>query len=116
MARVLHLDADKAIRDIVSSTLTKIGHSVVSFTHTQDAEQVVGDFDLIICDATIDSHFDGLLFALACKEIGKTVLILAEQHKFSRIPFLSKSVAQNETALIAKVRSLLRSSHSTTHP
>lgn len=90
MASILHIEDDMECRDIVKDILSL--HNVVGAKTVSEAKELGEDFDLFICDSGLNRPFDGLLFATDLVSRGNKVIILANSHKFKRIPFFHKGL------------------------
>lgn len=109
MAKVLHLGVNSQIRDLISSVVSEMGHEILFFSDPDLALQNSCDVDLfIVSEGTIDNdHFNGYLFALERMGEGKKVIILADRHKFTRVPYLSRSESRNPDTVRSAIAELL---------
>lgn len=87
MPRILCLEHDGHTRVQISNALNTLGYHSVVVSTVHEAEEKGVDFDLYVCDGTMD----GLHFALGKKEQGKRVLIISALRKFSRLPYMNVS-------------------------
>lgn len=108
MARVLHVEDDPEIRKLVADIFAMTNYELSQFDSVESAERSGGGYDLYIC-GTMGKHSDGLIFALTQEERGNRVIVIADQQKFTRLPFLATArLRQKENALKALEHALRR--------
>ncbi len=109
VAKILHLGVNSQIRDVISSVVIEMGHEIVFFSDPDLALSNSSDIDLfIVSEGTIDGdHFNGYLFALERIAEGKMAIILADRHKFAKVPYLNRNESQNPDMMRSTFAGLL---------
>jgi len=77
-AKVLIVEDERLIREVLSTELRKAGHNVVTATDGQEALQIVGTdiFDLVITDLKMPGRLGGMEILKAVKEISPETVVI----------------------------------------
>ncbi len=77
-AKVLIVEDERLIREVLSTELRKAGHNVVTATDGQEALQIIGTdiFDLVITDLKMPGRLGGMEILKAVKEISPETVVI----------------------------------------
>ena len=77
-ARILVVDDERGMREVLSTILGRAGHSVVTAADGQEALQLVGSdiFDLVITDLKMPGRLGGMEILKAVKDIAPDSVLL----------------------------------------
>ena len=77
-ARILVVDDERGMREVLSTVLGRAGHSVVTAADGQEALQVIGSdiFDLVITDLKMPGRLGGMEIVRAVKDIAPDTVVL----------------------------------------
>src|SRR2546426_5117598 len=77
-ARILVVDDERGMREVLSTILGRAGHSVVTAADGQEALQLVGSdiFDLVITDLKMPGRLGGMEILKAVKDIAPDTVLL----------------------------------------
>src|SRR2546427_6653242 len=77
-ARILVVDDERGMREVLSTILGRAGHSVVTAADSQEALQLIGSdiFDLVITDLKMPGRLGGMDVVRAVKDIAPDTVVL----------------------------------------
>ncbi len=77
-AKILVVEDDRSVREVLSTILGRAGHSVVAAVDGQEAVQFIGSdiFDLVITDLKMPGRIGGMEILRAVKEISPATVVI----------------------------------------
>ena len=94
--KIFHVEDDTLWREDITDHLKELGHTVVSCSMMTEAVEILSksrdDFDVFICDGSIDKQDDGRKLAKELFNEGRKVVVisLSWENDLSGIPSINK--------------------------
>jgi DNA-binding response OmpR family regulator len=102
--RFVHVEPNHDYRRIIGNRL--VGHELVSCATLDEARQALqgGEFDLVICNDSVDAPGDGWKWTSELQSQGQTVLVLTAFLREADVPTMSKLGVVTEQSICRHVR------------